>query len=112
MSEQEKGRDESVTPGREISGGSVVVAAKDQVFCDLAEEAVILNLQSGVYYGLNSLGARVWSLIQEPRTVSELQGVILEEYEVEPERCERDLLALLRKLVDAGLVELKGETSG
>ena len=46
--------------------------AKDQVWCELAQEAVILNFKSGVYFGLNPVAARVWSLIQEPRTVSAL----------------------------------------
>jgi hypothetical protein len=51
----------------EIAKTSTVVAAKDQVSCDLAGEAVILNLKSGIYYGLNPVAARVWSLIQRAR---------------------------------------------
>ena len=53
-----------------ISDRSVVVAAKDQVSCDLAGEAAILNIKSGVYYGLDPVGARIWSLVQEPRKVA------------------------------------------
>jgi hypothetical protein len=64
-----------------------------------------------VYYGLDAVGARIWSLIQEPRTVNEIRDILLEEYEVEPERCERDLLALLQKLADEGLIEVKDEAS-
>lgn len=93
-----------------ISKRSVVTAAKEQVSCDLAGEAVILNLESGVYFGLNKLGARVWSLIQEPTTVQKVHEVLLDEYDVEPERCERDLLALLQKLLEAGLLEVGTET--
>ena len=50
-----------------ISDRSVVVATKDQVSCDLAGEAAILNIKSGVYYGLDPVGARIWTLMQEPR---------------------------------------------
>jgi hypothetical protein len=94
-----------------VSGGSIVVAANDQVSSDLGGEVAILDLKAGVYYGLDAVGARIWSLIQEPRTVNEIRDILLEEYEVEPERCERDLLALLQKLADEGLIEVKDEAS-
>ena len=90
-----------------ISDHSVVVAAKDQVSCDLAGEAAILNVKSGVYYGLDPVGARIWNLMQEPRKVAEIQNAIADEYEVEPERCARDLVGLLEKLLAEGLIEVK-----
>jgi hypothetical protein len=90
-----------------VSGGSTVVAAKDQVSSDLGGEVAILDLKAGVYYGLDAVGARIWSLIQEPRTVNEILNILLEEYEVEPERCERDLLVLLQRLAEEGLIEVE-----
>jgi Coenzyme PQQ synthesis protein D (PqqD) len=90
-----------------VSGDSTVVAAKDQVSSDLGGEVAILDLKAGVYYGLDAVGARIWSLIEEPRTVKEIRDILLEEYDVEPERCERDLLALLQRLADEGLVEVR-----
>ncbi len=90
-----------------ISDRSVVVAAKDQVSCDLAGEAAILNVKSGVYYGLDPVGARIWTLMQEPRKVAEIQNAITQEYDVEPERCARDLTGLLEKLLEEGLIEVK-----
>ena len=90
-----------------VSGSSTVVAAKDQVSSDLGGEVAILDLKAGVYYGLDAVGARIWSLIEEPRTVNEIRDILLEEYDVEPERCERDLLVLLRRLADEGLVEVR-----
>jgi hypothetical protein len=83
------------------------VAAKNQVSSDLGGEVAILDLKAGVYYGLDAVGARIWSLIQEPRTVNEIRNILLEEYEVEPERCERDLLVLLQRLANEGLIEVE-----
>jgi hypothetical protein len=94
-----------------ISDRSVVVVAKDQVSCDLAGEAAILNVKNGVYYGLDPVGARIWSLIQEPRAVAEIQNAITSEYEVDPERARRDLVALLEKLFAEGLIEVKDNTA-
>ena len=92
-----------------LSINSVVVAAKDQISSDLDGEAVILNLDSGAYFGLDGVGARIWSLIQEPRAVSDVRDVILDEYEVEFERSEHDLLALLQGLAAKGLIEVKDQ---
>jgi len=93
-----------------ILEGSIVVAAKEQVSADLSGEAVILNIESGMYYSLDKVGAHIWSLIQEPRTVNEIRAAVLREYEVEPDRCERDIVTLLEQLADAGLVEVRDET--
>jgi hypothetical protein len=92
---------------RTLSAGSSVVATKDQVSSDLGGEVAILNLEADTYYGLDAVGARIWSLIQEPRTVEEIRDVLVSEYEVEPDRCESDLIALLQGLADEGLIEVR-----
>jgi hypothetical protein len=94
-----------------ISDRSVVVAAKNQVSCDLAGEAAILNIKSGVYYGLDPIGAQIWKLMQEPCVVGEIQHAITSEYEVEPNRCAQDVVALLEKLLAEGLIELKNNSA-
>lgn len=92
---------------KNISTESSVVAAQNQVSADLNGEAVILNLQSGIYFGLNPVGKRIWELLQTPIAVGEIYQALLEEYDVEPERCQTDLLALLQDLVNRGLVEVR-----
>ena len=89
---------------------SSVVAANDQVSSDLGGEVAILHLKAGIYYGLETVGARIWSLIQEPRSVGEIRDILVSEYEVEPDRCESDLIALLQGLADEGLIEVRDET--
>jgi hypothetical protein len=88
-----------------------VVACGGQVSCDIEGEAIILNLDSGVYYGLNPVGARIWDLIQVPRTVREVRDAVLNEYEVEPMRFEHELMALLRELETEGLIEVNDGTN-
>ena len=95
---------------RMICGSSIVVTANDQVSCDLAGEAAILNLKNGVYYGLDPVGARIWNLIQQPTTVNVVRDAIMAEYDVEPDVCQRDLLALLQKLSSEGLIEVNDDT--
>lgn len=89
-----------------ISVETTVVATKEQASADLGGEAAILNLKNGVYYGLDPVGSRIWTLIQEPRTVGEVREMLLEEYDVDADRCERDLLALLRQLAENNLIDI------
>jgi hypothetical protein len=79
----------------------------NQLSCSLQGEAVILNYQSGVYYGLNPVGARIWELIQESKTAPEVHQELLSEYEVDSDRCWNDVLRLLAELQQAGLIELE-----
>ena len=111
MGKELKERNGFVGLERTVSGCSIVVAAKDQVSCDLDGEAAILNLKNGVYYGLDPVGAWIWNLIQKPRAVNEVRDALLKEYDVEPDRCERELLALLQELAAEGLIEVKDETA-
>jgi hypothetical protein len=83
---------------------SRVVASDEQVHTALGDEAVILGLGDGVYYGLDAVGARVWSLIAAPCRVSEIVGAVTEEFDVAPERCEQDVLALLGELAEHRLI--------
>jgi Coenzyme PQQ synthesis protein D (PqqD) len=92
-----------------ILESSIVVAASEQISSDLGGEAVVLNLKSGVYHGLNDVGARIWTLIQQPKVVKDIKLAILEEYDVELERCENDLVLLLNDLSEAGLIQIKNE---
>ncbi len=92
-----------------ISDRSTVVATKDQVSADLSGEAAILNLKTSTYYGLNTVGASIWKLIQQPKTVSQIRNALIEEYDVEPGRCERDILELLQQLSEHGLIEIIDE---
>jgi hypothetical protein len=91
-----------------LSANTVVVATSEQVSCAVADESVILGLKNSVYYGVNPVGASVWKLLQKQRSVAELRDAVLEEYDVEKERCERDLLDLLGKMHAEGLIEVVG----
>jgi hypothetical protein len=92
---------------RAISDRTIVVASKDQFSCPLGEDTVILDVKAGQYFSLDNVGAAIWKLIQEPRSVREIREAVLESYEVEPQVCERDLLALLRDLASRNLVEIR-----
>ena len=71
----------------------------------VGDETVILNLESGTYYGLDPVGARMWQLLGEGKSLGEVCDVMLNEYDVARERLEADLLKLAEELANNGLVD-------
>ncbi len=90
-----------------LTDESIVVASSNQFACDLKGELLILDATSGSYYGLDPVGKRIWSLLQEPKRVSAIRDALLGEYDVDRELCARDLTALLQDLAQNGLIEVK-----
>ena len=90
-----------------LSDDSLITLGSAQVSAELEGEAVVLNLTDGVYFGLNPVGSRVWSLLKEaPKRVAELRQAILAEYDVGYEECDRDLRSLLEALQAHGLIDV------
>ncbi len=90
-----------------LSKNSTITVANQVVSCDLIDEAAILNLKDGIYYGLDPVGARIWNLIQTPRQVNEILETLLTEYDVTEEECQNDLLELLQELLNKELIKIE-----
>jgi Coenzyme PQQ synthesis protein D (PqqD) len=94
-----------------LSKRSIVVVTDSQVSSEfMDDEMVILDVYQGVYYVLNALGTRIWSLIQTPRPAGELIDILLEEYDVDADRCTREVFELLQELATRRLIEVRSET--
>lgn len=89
-----------------LSSDTTVAITSRQVGADLGEEIILLHLENGNYYGLEEVGARIWRLMEQPTKVREIERVLLEEYDIEPERCHEEVVELLSDLIDNGLVEV------
>lgn len=81
-----------------------LTAAPDVLFTTFEEEVVLLNLKDGVYYGLDTIGAAAWAMLQRPTSLPALRDAIVAEYDVTPRACQADLERLVGELVDRGLV--------
>ncbi|HYM23840.1 MAG TPA: PqqD family protein [Vicinamibacterales bacterium] len=75
----------------------------DVLFRDLDGEAVVLNLKSGTYFGLNPVATRMWQLMTEQRALTRVLESLIDEYDADPKVLEADLLELTRQLSAAGL---------
>ena len=91
-----------------LSEESRIVLSKDQVSCDLAGEAAIVNLKNGVYFGLDPVGARIWNLMREPVTFAQIVDTLLHDYAIDRITLESDVRLFVNQLADQGLVEIRG----
>jgi hypothetical protein len=73
---------------------------------EVGDETVILDLDSGHYYGLDKAGVRMWQLLRSGSTLRHVCDVVALEYAVSRQDLERDVASLVQSLVDAKLVEV------
>ncbi|MCP3919686.1 MAG: PqqD family protein [bacterium] len=99
------------TPDPSLAADTDVRRTPSQASCALGDDAVVLQLERGIYHGLNPVAARVWELLEEPTTVSRIVDSILAEYEVDRERCEQDVKNLLMQMHEASLVVIGNESA-
>lgn len=91
---------------RKVTIEDVVQVNEDAVFRELDGEAVILNLDTGIYFGLNETGTRIWNLIAEHGSLQRAAETMVEEYEAPRSSLENDILQLVGQLLEKGLVDL------
>lgn len=87
-----------------ISLDRTVRVGEDTVFRELSGEAVLLQLDAGMYFGLDPVGTRLWQLIAERGKLREVLVLAQTEFDVDAATLERDLLALVEQLVEKKLV--------
>lgn len=84
-----------------------VVPSTEARFRVLGDEAVLLDLASATYFGLNSVGSRFWELIATDCSFDNAYTTLLAEYEVEDVKLLGDLVALTERLREIGLASVQ-----
>lgn len=79
--------------------------ADNVVFRNLADESVLLNLDTGTYFGLDAVGTRLWHLVAEHGSTASAITRLLAEYDVDEPRLQQDVHALITQLVAKGLLK-------
>jgi type I protein arginine methyltransferase len=103
----------SVTPAKHAADPTELLSGRfaktEQVLsCEVAGETVLLSLDDGLYFGLNSVGTHIWRAISPAVTVADIRASMLEHFDVDEAICERDLLALIAELADRKLISPQG----
>jgi len=87
---------------------TVYTRAVELMEAELGDELVALEPKAGKCFGFNSVATSVWRELKQPRSFEQLCGVLLDEYQVEPDQCTSELKELLDDLAARGLVKASG----
>lgn len=90
---------------KNIQLDSIISLKTDTILAtSMDDEIVILDTINGKYFGLDGVGARVWEILQTAQSVDQVKKTLLDEYDVDEQECENDLIELLNGLCEAKLL--------
>ncbi|TSA11703.1 MAG: PqqD family protein [Betaproteobacteria bacterium] len=78
---------------------TLLTVPDDVVFRDLAGEAVLLHLATGTYFGLDTVGTRIWHLLAEHQSTDLILPLLLQEFDVTEKQLRLDLDDLVTQLL-------------
>ena len=76
------------------------------VAAELDDEVVLLDVSSGLYYGLDEVGSRIWTLLNEALDLETIVSRLADEYEAAPDELQSDVVAFVDALAARGLVRM------
>ena len=85
----------------------IVTRSPQVISQEISGETVLLDLESECYFGLDTVGTRIWQLIETSSDLLSIFNTLLEEYEVEESRLRGDLETLINDVRDRGLISLE-----
>jgi Coenzyme PQQ synthesis protein D (PqqD) len=89
-----------------LTDDSVVVQDTEPVAARVDGDVVMLSEREGAYFGLNSVGSKIWDLIAEPRRIRDIRRLLAEQYEIDDDTLTRELTGFLEELLSRKLVRL------
>ena len=89
---------------KELNLSSTITQNKETLSSAIDDELVLLSIINNKYYGMDSVGNRIWSLLAEPITVSDLIATLTKEYAISPADCREDVSSFLRELQSEKLI--------
>jgi hypothetical protein len=87
-----------------LSLQSIIKRNPGLVSSEIDSERIMMNIETGEYFGLDSVGNRIWELIENPIQINNLIKILLDEFDVTQDQCETDTLEFIKQLLDKELV--------
>ncbi len=91
---------------QQLSLNSTVVRSSQLMGSKVDNELVMIDLDSGEYFGLNAIASDIWEQMAEPILIADLCANLLQRYAVDETRCQRDVLALLKQMQDKQMLQI------
>ncbi len=82
----------------------IIKRSNDVIASEMEDELVMMSMENNAYYGLNSVGRKIWELLESEQTFKTLCDQLMDKYDVDIDTCQRDVVVLISKLEESGLV--------
>ena len=86
---------------------TIVKQSPKQVNTDLDGDTIIMNIDNGVYFSLDDISTKIWDLISEPNSISQVCEKLIKTYDVSMEQCEKQVIAFFNDLSKEGLLSIE-----
>lgn len=80
---------------------------EDVLFQNLEDGAVLLNIETEQYFGLDEIGTLIWNGLNSNKSIEEISQQLLDEYDVESEKLDQDVEKLIDNLVKYQLISIE-----
>ena len=84
---------------------STFIRKKDVISSKLEDEQVILDIEKGKYFSLNPVATGIWELLEQSLSLDALCKILIEKYDVDPEKCGVETAEHLQEMIKLGLVK-------
>lgn len=89
----------------DIAPQTVLARSSQVLYSEVDGDVTMMSVESGKYYSLKEVGARIWSLLERPMCPEQICDQLMAEYRIDRERCEADVMSVLRHMASEGIVE-------
>ncbi|MCH4811956.1 PqqD family peptide modification chaperone [Vreelandella neptunia] len=89
----------------DISTSTLLQRNPDMIAANLDGDLVMMNEKLGRYYGISGVGARAWELLETPASIDDLVNAICQEYDIDTDTCQQDIIRFAQDLMKVDLIE-------
>lgn len=83
---------------------SIIERSKEVIASEVENELVMMSLENGKYYGIDSIGGDIWKMVETPKTFGKICEELMKTYAVDESTCEQDVIAFLNQLKEQSLI--------
>lgn len=90
----------------QITPDTIISRSETVFFNRFNDDVVMMDIEKGTYYGLESVAAEIWKLVKEPISVNSLCEKLTAEYNIAPEQCRQDVTVFLQELLNRNVIKV------
>lgn len=95
----------TVTATPDINPQTLLARSNQVLYSEVDGDVTMMSVENGKYYSLKEVGARIWALLEQPMSPEQICNQLMVEYRVDRERCEGEVISVMRQMASEGILE-------